>query len=116
MPAVEASVGEPCRFHDLRHTHAALLIMANTRPKVLQSRLGHISIKTTLDIYEHLCEPLDEEAANRLEEFEVGAIAHETRIRRLTPEPPIRQKPLLHKGFCLVEVRRFEPLTPTLRT
>jgi hypothetical protein len=32
------------------------------------------------------------------------------------PEPPIRQKPLLHKGFCLVEVRGFEPLTPTLRT
>ena len=26
LPAVRVSVGEPCTFHDLRHTHAALLI------------------------------------------------------------------------------------------
>ena len=82
IPAVKASVGEPCRFHDMRHTHAALLIMANTHPKVLQSRLGHSSIKTTLDIYGHLYEPLDKEAADRLEELVVGAIAHETRTDR----------------------------------
>jgi integrase len=56
--------------------------MANTHPKVLQSRLGHSSIKTTLDIHGHLYEPLDEEAADRLEELVVGAIAHETRTDR----------------------------------
>lgn len=56
--------------------------MANTHPKVLQSRLGHSSITTTLDIYGHLYEPLDEEAADRLEELFVGAIAHETRTER----------------------------------
>ncbi len=79
LPAVDASVGQPCRFHDLRHTHAALLIAANTHPKLLQSRLGHSSIKTTLDIYGHLYEPLDEVAADRLEQLIADAIAHRTR-------------------------------------
>ncbi|MGB5380114.1 MAG: site-specific integrase, partial [Acidimicrobiia bacterium] len=79
LPAVDASVGQPCRFHDLRHTHAALLIAANTHPKLLQSRLGHSSIKTTLDIYGHLYEPLDEVAADRLERLIADAIAHRAR-------------------------------------
>jgi integrase len=82
LPAVDASVGQPMRFHDLRHTHAALLIAANTHPKLLQSRLGHSSIKTTLDIYGHLYEPLDEIAADRLEQLIADAIAHRTRADR----------------------------------
>jgi integrase len=82
IPAVKTSVGEPCRFRDMRHTHAALLIAVNTHPKLRQSRLGHSSIKTTLDIYGHLYEPLDEVAADRLEELALGAITHETRAER----------------------------------
>ena len=82
LPAVDASVGQPMRFHDLRHTNAALLIAANTHPKLLQSRLGHTSIKTTLDIYGHLYEPLDEIAADRLEQLIADAIAHRTRAER----------------------------------
>jgi integrase len=68
QPAVAASVGEPCRFHDLRHSHAALLIAQGEHPKVIQGRLGHASIRTTLDVYGHLLEGLDEAAADRLEE------------------------------------------------
>ena len=68
IPAVLASVGEPCRFHDLRHTHAALLIAQGEHPKVIQERLGHASIRTTLDTYGHLLEGLDEAAAERLDE------------------------------------------------
>ncbi len=49
LPAVRASVGEPLRFHDLRHTHAALLIAQGEHPKVIQLRLGHSSIQVTLD-------------------------------------------------------------------
>ena len=67
-PAVRASVGKPCRFHDLRHTHAALLIAAGQHPKIIQERLGHASIRTTLDIYGHLIEGLDEAAADALDE------------------------------------------------
>ena len=68
MPAVELSVGEPCTFHDLRHSHAALLIAQGEDPKVIQERLGHASIKTTLDTYGHLFDGLDEAAADRLDE------------------------------------------------
>lgn len=55
------------RFHDLRHTHAALLVAAGEHPKVIQQRLGHASISTTLDTYGHLMEGLDVAAADRLE-------------------------------------------------
>jgi len=67
MPAVEASVGFPCRFHDLRHSHAALLIRADIGPKVIQKRLGHASIRTTFDIYGHIFDGMDQAAADALE-------------------------------------------------
>jgi integrase len=68
LPAVRASVGEPMRFHDLRHTHVAMLIAQGEHPKVIQTRLGHSSIQVTLDLYGHLFEGLDEAAAGRLDE------------------------------------------------
>jgi integrase len=40
--------------HDLRHSHASLLIQQNVPPIVIRDRLGHESIQTTLDIYSHL--------------------------------------------------------------
>jgi integrase len=67
LPAVRSSVGEPLRFHDLRHTHAAILIAQGEHPKVIQLRLGHSSIQVTLDTYGHLFEGLDEAAAERLD-------------------------------------------------
>jgi len=67
LPAVRASVGEPLRTHDLRHTQAAFLIAQGEHPKVIQTRLGHSSIKVTLDTYGHLFEGLDEAAAERLD-------------------------------------------------
>ena len=50
-----------------KHSHAALLIAQGEHPKVIQSRLGHASITTTLDTYGHLFEGLDEDAADRLD-------------------------------------------------
>jgi integrase len=67
LPAVRGSVGESCRFHDLRHSHAAMLIAEGVHPKVIQERLGHASIRTTLDVYGHLFEGLDEAAADVLD-------------------------------------------------
>lgn len=37
------------RFHDLRHTHATLLLKAGIQPTIVQERLGHSSINITLD-------------------------------------------------------------------
>ena len=72
MPAVHASVGEPMRSHDLRHTYAALLIAQGVHAKVLQDRLGHASITTTLDTYGHLMTGLDEAAADALDTLRSG--------------------------------------------
>jgi integrase len=67
LPGVAASVGHPCRFHDLRHSHAAMLIAQNEHPKVMQNRLGHSSIRVTLDTYGHLFPGMDEAVADRLD-------------------------------------------------
>lgn len=53
-------------FHDLRHTHASLLLMQNVHPKIVSERLGHSSIQMTLDTYSHLMPNMQEEAANGL--------------------------------------------------
>lgn len=61
------SVGEPTRPHDLRLTHVALLIAAGEDPYVISQRRGHASIRTTYDIYGHLLEGRDRQAADALE-------------------------------------------------
>ena len=66
LPAVADSVGQPMRFHDLRHSHVALLIAQGAHPAVIASRLGHTSVKTVLDVYGHLYEGLDRNAADTL--------------------------------------------------
>jgi len=68
LPAVNATVGEPMRFHDLRHTQASWLIAQGEHAKVIQARFGHASIRTTLDIYGHLFDGLDQAAADRLDQ------------------------------------------------
>lgn len=50
----KAGLPEGVRFHDLRHTCAAILIDQGWNPKQIQERLGHASIRTTLDRYGHL--------------------------------------------------------------
>jgi len=55
LPALERSgVDKHVRVHDLRHTHSAQMLARGMDPKTLQDRLGHESIKTTLDTYGHL--------------------------------------------------------------
>lgn len=56
-PAVPAAVPpskQSIRWHDLRHTCAALLIAAGRHPLEIKTRLGHASITTTMDRYGHL--------------------------------------------------------------
>lgn len=50
------------RFHDLRHSHASLLLAQGVHPKVVQERLGHSSITVTLDNYSHLVPGMQEAA------------------------------------------------------
>ena len=52
------------------------MISQGEHPKVIQERLGHASIKTTLDTYGHLFEGLDEAAADRLEATYAASDVH----------------------------------------
>jgi len=62
------------RFHDLRHSHATQLLLAGVHPKIAQERLGHSTITTTLDLYSHVTETMQEEAAARLDALFGGGI------------------------------------------
>jgi hypothetical protein len=55
------------RLYDLRHTHASLLIHEGVHPKKISERLGHSSIKLTMDTYGHLFEGSDRDAAEKME-------------------------------------------------
>ena len=56
------------RFHDLRHTHASLMLRQGVHPKIVQERLGHSTVSITLDTYSHVTPGLQEAAAQRFEE------------------------------------------------
>jgi site-specific recombinase XerD len=63
-PIVEtAGISDEFRFHDLRHSHATLLLSGGMNPKVVQERLGHQSVKTTLDLYGHVLPTAQRDAA-----------------------------------------------------
>lgn len=50
----EKAMGKLPRVHDLRHSHASWLLEAGVGIDVVQRRLGHESIKTTVDLYGHI--------------------------------------------------------------
>ena len=55
------------RFHDLRHSHVALLIDMKEQDFIIKERLGHASIRITYDIYGHLFPTRQHELADRLD-------------------------------------------------
>lgn len=50
------------RFHDLRHTHATLLLKQGEHPKIVSERLGHKDVLITLNKYSHILPGVQEEA------------------------------------------------------
>lgn len=53
----------PIRFHDLRHTHATLLLRDRVPIKVVSERLGHSSPAFTMTTYQHVIPRMQEDAA-----------------------------------------------------
>ncbi|MDI6773660.1 MAG: tyrosine-type recombinase/integrase, partial [bacterium] len=77
------------RFHDLRHTHASLLIAAGVHPKAIQVRLGHASITTTLNTYGHLMPSAFQGVGERLDALLQGnrkATSPQNARTRVPPE------------------------------
>lgn len=54
------------RFHDLRHTNATIMLASGTSAKVASTRLGHSTIGITLDLYTHVLQELEHEAADNI--------------------------------------------------
>ena len=55
------------RVHDIRHSHASLLINMGTDALLVQQRLGHEKVSTTLGTYAHLYPDRPNNVADRLE-------------------------------------------------
>lgn len=74
----------PIRFHDLRHTHASLMLAQGVNLKVVSERLGHSTVAITGDIYSHVLPTLQEQAAAVLE----TALFGPPKPAETTPEKP----------------------------
>jgi len=79
VPATVAAGLDPLRFHDLRHSCVALLIGQGAHPAEIMQRLGHNSIKTTIDRYGHLFPSLDQRLKDGLEN-----VYRESKTNRVT--------------------------------
>ena len=60
------------RVHDLRHSHASLLIDLGFSPLLIKERLGHENIETTLQTYSHLYPSKTEDLIEKLETIETN--------------------------------------------
>lgn len=79
-PAVARAGLDPrTRFHDLRHTAAALMIAEGAHLLAVKERLGHSSIQVTSDRYGHLFPSLEAALTDRLDATYRAAVA---RVRR----------------------------------
>jgi integrase len=62
------------RFHDLRHSHATQLLLADVHPKIVSERLGRSTVTITLDLYSHVTENMQQDAAAKLDAVLASAI------------------------------------------
>lgn len=77
------------RLHDLRHTHATLLLAAGEPVKVVSERLGHANATITLTVYQHVHPGMGRQAADRFAVLLRGQLAARsiTRLSRAGPGP-----------------------------
>jgi integrase len=57
------------RLHDVRHTHATLLIASGVPAKVVSERLGHATAAFTIETYQHVMPGMQADAAAVVEEL-----------------------------------------------
>ena len=86
-------------------------------PKAVQERLGHASIRLTLDTYGHLMPGLDEQLRDDLDQAHFKALAACTRPEDETVvpfEPRKSAKSAAEQGISVERTTGFEPATLTL--
>ncbi len=70
--AVKKSGLRRIRFHDLRHTHATVGLLAGVPLKVMSERLGHESIFITADLYSHVLPSMQQDATDKIASLILG--------------------------------------------
>ena len=79
------------RFHDLRHTHASLLVAAGTSIKVVSERLGHAHPGFTMATYQHLRPGMSATAALDFANM-IATAPHDDRPGRRLPGHPAKHQ------------------------
>lgn len=87
------------RIHDIRHSHASLLINQGCDALMLADRLGHEKVSTTLNTYSHLFPHKQQEPVHSLESLQATDSP--------TPEPP-SNNPLLEAAGITCEVSQTQ--------
>jgi len=84
------------RFHDLRHTAATLLLASGVHPKVVAEMLGHSSVRVTLDVYSHVTEPMQHQAATAID----GILDPQPalKVKLLPPTPTLVSRSVVGQG------------------
>ena len=95
------------RFHDLRHTFATMALENGMDIKTLSAMIGHISSETTLNIYSHITDTMQQQAAVRIDR-EIGGTNAEM------PEPPPPKASAEPNSENATEAV-FEPYKPKIR-
>lgn len=88
------------RIHDIRHSHASLLINQGCDALMLADRLGHEKVSTTLNTYSHLFPHKQQELVHSLESLQATDSP-------TTPEPP-SDNPLLEAAGITCEVSQTQ--------
>lgn len=68
----ELGMDEGLNLYSVRHTHATLLLSAGVHPKLVADRLGHRSVKMTLDVYSHVVPSMQSEVAGQVSNLLYG--------------------------------------------
>lgn len=62
---------KPIRVHDIRHSHASMLIDLGANPLMIAERLGHEDVKMTMNTYSHLFQSHQKEIIEKLEKIKL---------------------------------------------
>ena len=104
---LERSHCKKIRFHDLRHTFATMALENGMDIKTLSAMIGHISSETTLNIYSHITDTMQQQVAVRIDR-EIGG----TNAEMLEPPPhKVSAEPSSENATETF----FEPYKPKIR-